>query len=686
MSLFGGADILDRTKLRVYYRFLGLPFTLTENSSMPPVVVLRDGPVRVIASRGASLTRAYGSFLQTTTPVDLTSLDFITIDELRISTDLTNTITNGTYYNENVPGGVTIDGITDTVPATPFVNAWRQVSLDDGTTIQVVDLGALDGTPSHYYRDDGVTVVDGADTGDQRSFGDSGVRVISPTATLFTVESAQFVLPGRQANRGAEFYAYFRNPLLVSIRAEGEQYVYLPLIMNSAGAQGQIDPFVLDELAAKGRVNVFVKMVEEAALETDEQGVSPMERVQAVHDRLTVQATSSQENITRFLDSQGIPYTSFWINNSLYVYQADLALVRALAQREDVAYVRGDHQVPRLLPVVHESTPQHATVEWGLQKINADDVWATGHTGQGVVVASIDTGVRYTHEALVNQYRGNNGDGTFSHDYNWWDPLRTYAAPTDLSGHGTHTMGTMVGGDAFGPLTPDVGVAPGAQWIAAKGCGLIFCSDFALISSAQWIACPTRLDGSAPDCSKAPQVVNNSWGTRAGDPFYLSYVRAWLAAGIVPVFAIGNGGPGCRTATSPGDYRYVIGVGATNQDDVLAFFSSRGPGFFRWLKPDFVAPGAWVRSAFHTGDAAYAVLSGTSMAAPHVSGTIALMLSAHPDARLASLYKGLYTTAVTDLGNPPGLDACAGRRYDLYPNTTYGWGRIDALAAVNALP
>jgi subtilisin family serine protease len=194
------------------------------------------------------------------------------------------------------------------------------------------------------------------------------------------------------------------------------------------------------------------------------------------------------------------------------------------------------------------------------------------------------------------------------------------------------------------------------------------------------------VDGTAPDCSRAPDIVNNSWGADGGDPFYRAVVRAWLAAGIAPVFSVGNSGPACRTATSPGDYRYVVGVGATDAADTLAFFSSRGPGAYRWLKPDVVAPGVNIRSAFNLADDAYLALSGTSMAAPHVAGVVALMLSAHPQAGLADLYRGLSSTAVAGLGDPPGPDSCGGRSFDDYPNPLYGWGRIDALAAVDALP
>jgi subtilisin family serine protease len=457
-----------------------------------------------------------------------------------------------------------------------------------------------------------------------------------------------------------------------------------------AGA-GTIDQFALDQLAANGRANVFVKLASDADLSAAEGVAGRVARRQYVYDTLTAHAASSQKALTAYLDGRGVRYQSFWINNSLYLYDVDLALVRAVARRADVAYIRGDSSVPLIAPVSQEPSPDLvAAIEWGVMKINADDVWLTGNTGQGIVVANNDTGVRYTHEAVNAQYRGNNGGGNYSHDYNWWDPQSgnpgsQTPAPVDNNGHGTHTMGTMVGGDASGPLVNDVGVAPGAKWIAAKGCASSSCSNFDLISSAQWLACPTDLNGQNPICSMAPDVVNNSWGGGGGDPWYNSYVNSWISAGIIPVFSAGNSGPSCATMGSPGDYKQVIGVGATNINDVLASFSSRGPGSFRVLKPDFVAPGENVRSSYNTSDTSYANLSGTSMAAPHTVGTIALMLHANPSASLIQIYNALRTTTFQGLGNPPNPDSCSGRDYTVYPNFHYGWGRIDAAAAVTAI-
>jgi len=150
-------------------------------------------------------------------------------------------------------------------------------------------------------------------------------------------------------------------------------------------------------------------------------------------------------------------------------------------------------------------------IEPNIAHVRAPEAWALGYDGTGLVVASIDTGVRYTHQALVGQYRGNNGDGTFDHNYNWYNPYNpSDDVPRDGNGHGTHTMGTMVGDDDP-TLTYQVGMAPNAQWIACKGCESTKCSEIALNACADWILAPNN----NPD--NRPNVVNNSWGGGGGD-------------------------------------------------------------------------------------------------------------------------------------------------------------------------
>nr|WP_277605825.1 S8 family serine peptidase [Glycomyces sp. L485] len=316
-----------------------------------------------------------------------------------------------------------------------------------------------------------------------------------------------------------------------------------------------------------------------------------------------------------------------------------------------------------------------ATTEWGLDNIHADDVWDLGFDGTGVVIAGIDSGVDHTHPALVEQYRGNNGDGTFSHDYNFLDVQGTCGgAPCDGDGHGTHTMGTMVGDDGG---ENQIGVAPGAEWIAVNGC----CPSLeALIEAGEWIAAPTDADGNDPDPSMAPDIVNNSWGTTASvdDPFYEDIVSLWHAAGIIPVTSLGNNGSGCETAGSPGIYPNVIGVGAYDVNDEIGDFSARGPGRDGAVKPDVAAPGVNVRSALPGGE--YGIENGTSMAAPHVAGTIALMLSAAP--ALEGDYDSVYAI-ITGSARATADDQCGGTAEH---NNVYGHGRIDALEAVLASP
>ncbi len=401
-------------------------------------------------------------------------------------------------------------------------------------------------------------------------------------------------------------------------------------------------------------------------------------RGEFVVDELRSVAEASQRAARDLVARRGVVAEAFWFHNTMIV-DADEDFAAELAALPGVTAVRPERIYPLVRPVeagepivVNAGDP-----EWGVAQIGADLVWDEGILGGGVVVANVDTGVDYTHEALTNQYRGNLGGGDFSHDYNWWDPTGICGdTPCDNDGHGSHTMGTMVGGDGPGPFAPDIGVAPGAQWIAAKGCEDFGCSESALLSAGQFLLAPTDLNGENPDPAKRPDIINNSWGGGPGDEFYLETVQNWRAAGIIPVFSTGNPGPFCGEGGSPGDFNETFSVGATDIEDVIAEFSGRGPSVFGKINPNVSAPGVDVTSSF-PGDT-YGTLSGTSMAAPHAAGTLALVLSSAPE--LIGDFDG--ATAPVAQTALDIIDLTCGGDDDGDPNNVYGEGRIDAFAAV----
>ncbi len=429
-------------------------------------------------------------------------------------------------------------------------------------------------------------------------------------------------------------------------------------------------------LESKGEASFWIRFSARADLNSASNVANWNERGTAVAGALRATANTSQRQVRSALKAAGASYKAFWATNAIYVKGGSPGLALEMAARPEVQglYSPITYDIPKTTPGTDEHEPD--AVEWGIANINADDVWSEfGVTGEGVTVASIDTGAQYDHPALVNQYRGNNGDGTFDHNYNWFDAAGNCDdAPCDLNGHGSHTMGTMVGDDGAGN---QIGVAPGARWIAANGC----CpSDTALVESGQWMLEPTDLNGDNPDASKRPNIINNSWGSTApsNDPFMEDISLAWTASGIFGAWANGNIGPSCETSGSPGSRIINYSVGAYDINNTIADFSSRGAGQDGETKPNVSAPGVNVRSSV-PGDG-YASFNGTSMATPHVAGAIALAWSAAP-ALLGDVdgTKALLDGSAVDNPN----DQCGGTDAD---NNVFGEGRLDALALVNDSP
>ncbi len=413
-------------------------------------------------------------------------------------------------------------------------------------------------------------------------------------------------------------------------------------------------------------------------------------------ESLRAHADATQRDVRAWLDAHAIPYRSYWITNVIEARLPPSALAE-LGARGDILRIEPNVAIAMPMPHVEATrapaTPE--TISWGVAKIEAPAVWALGDNGQGVVVASEDTGHQWDHPALQLHYRGWDGANA-DHNYNWHDSIHDAVsgnpcgsdatAPCDDAGHGTHTVGTMAGDDG---ATHQIGVAPGAKWIGCRNMDQGNGTPARYIECMQWMLAPTDLNGQNPNPDLAPDVLGNSWGCpvsegcTVGDELEAA-VESVVAGGILFVESAANDGPACETITTPpATYDASFVVGATDTNDRMAAYSSRGPVTTSTLfRPDLSAPGSNVPSSYPPNT--YQNLSGTSMASPHVTGTVALMMSinpalkGHPDQVKAILRASTVTDGITD----PSNSGCGGLTMADWPNYQAGYGRLDALRAV----
>jgi serine protease AprX len=415
--------------------------------------------------------------------------------------------------------------------------------------------------------------------------------------------------------------------------------------------------------------------------------------------------------VRAWLEANGVPYRAFYLVNMVEV-QGDAQTVAALRQLPGVARLAANPAVGQELAVTMPATnwlkpwrglaaAQSQALPYGLEFTQATDVWALGFRGQGIVIASQDTGVEWDHPALLAQYRGVVSDTTtmsytVDHVYNWFDAVPTAGRPArcdsdpqipcDDHGHGTHTVGTLVG-DATADGDTILGMAPAAQWIGCRN------MDHGVGTPASYIACfefflaPYPQGGDPMTDGKpelGPHIINNSWGCPPSEGCDADTLRATVervrAAGKMVVASAGNDGSGCFTVQDPiGIYDATFSVGAHSSTGTIAGFSSRGPVTVDdsdRLKPDLTAPGVGVRSA--TVGRGYSILNGTSMASPHVAGAVALLWSAIPT---LTGQIDLTEQVLLKSATPVPSALCTGA-FDVVPNNTYGYGRLDVLAAV----
>jgi len=430
------------------------------------------------------------------------------------------------------------------------------------------------------------------------------------------------------------------------------------LLVVVAGARaGVIAPDLLTAMEAGGDVPFIARFAERAAADTlPGKGQGRRAALESLIVGLRSTADASQQLARDLLQRQGAKrIVQLWSINAL-AGTASPEAIEALAALPGIESIGPDATLASPAP----QPAATAVPEWNLDAVGAPVLWGEGLTGVGVVVAGMDTGVDGLHPDLATRWRGDSNS--------WFDPNGEHATPADGNGHGTQTMGVMVGGASGGTA---IGVAPDARWIAVK---IFNDAGYATLSGIhtgfQWLLDP---DGN-PSTDDVPDVVNASWGfPDLVGQCYLEFeadLEILKSAGIAVVFSAGN--QGTAGSVSPANNPAGFAVGAVDAALAVAATSSRGPSACDGsVYPEVVAPGVGIRTSDLTFNGtypnSYAAVSGTSFAAPHVAGAMALLRQADPAATVAELEQAV-TASAADVG-PSG------------PDNTSGYGMLDAPAA-----
>jgi serine protease AprX len=507
----------------------------------------------------------------------------------------------------------------------------------------------------------------------------------SPRSRLLFAMTVSLLTAGLAAVFGDENQSKIANQVMVGT-SEGQQTSFIIYLSDQA------------DLRAASRIK-----------DQDERGWY-------VYNRLKEHAEATQTDLRARLAAAGVPYTSYWAVNMI-VAHGGRELVNEMAARADVAAIEPNGPVEGIRDDTQPDDIDEGeavdVVETGVTQTGAPALWASGFTGQGMVVANQDTGMRWTHASLRTKYRGWGGSiDTSDHNYNWWDSVhaqiagdggtnspvnnpcgRNLMVPCDDNNHGTHTTGTVVGDDAgagVGTGTNQIGVAPGARWIGCRNMDAGNGRASTYTECFQFFLAPTNLLGQSPNPALRPHAMNNSWGCpQAGElcpPNVMkTIVEVSVASGIFIVASNGNNGPACDTTRDPpAIYEATYSVGSITATNAVSAFSSRGvvtaDGSGR-MKPDIVARGQTVRSSIRGSDTQYGNSSGTSMASPHIVGSVAVLWSAVPDlVRDVGRTKWLLTRSANPNVTVPNNAALCGGIATI-PNNHFGWGRVDVPAA-----
>ncbi len=424
---------------------------------------------------------------------------------------------------------------------------------------------------------------------------------------------------------------------------------------------------------------LFVIFKDQADLSGAAEIEDNLERRRFIYRTLVRHAEHTQADLKTTLYRLGVDYTPYYLVNSIQVQGGPL-LKLWLLSRPEIDQVLANPWMrplpaPRPIQTGKQAVPSETT--WNVSLIHAQRVWEEfGITGKGITIGQSDSGVDWEHPELAEGYRGNASD----HNYNWLDPWYNTQTPSDTSGHGTHSLGVILG--------KNVGVAPGASWFGCVNLARNLGNPALYLDCMQFIFAPYPISGDPfqdGDPSRGADIANNSWGCPEFEgceaDTLLPAVKALRMAGIFVVASAGNDGPFCNSLNDPiAIYEDVFSVGAIDNAGQLSFYSSLGPvtadGSGR-IKPDLVAPGDEVLSSMPEGT--YDTNSGTSFAGPHVAGVVALMWSANPEliGKVELTEEILIETAQP---NNSTLPDCEGA--DDTPSTAVGYGIVDAYEAV----
>lgn len=441
---------------------------------------------------------------------------------------------------------------------------------------------------------------------------------------------------------------------------------------------------------------VFKKEIYPSKMLSDAKNMSKKERRKYVISKLKAESSTTQEKTIKYLRDLGnvSEIKSYWITSSIKCSTTKNSIMQ-LTKIKNIKKILYDKKI-QFIPNSLSATSirsKGTSLAWNLLHTGVDSVWSAGYTGNGVLVAVIDTGVNYNHADLAD-HMWEHAD----HPNHGYDFINDDNNPMDDNRHGTHCAGTVAGDGTSGIKT---GAAPDATIMAIKvldymGSGtqssLLSGLQFAVTYEADIISLSLGMtDGSESARTSLRNAMNNV-----------------LAAGVIAVVAAGNSGgyqtyfPVPYNIDSPGDcpspwehpdqtlsggLSACVTVGATDKNDNKASFSSIGATEWDYdppyndypynpeiglIKPDVVAPGVFITSLHYTNDTGYqGSFSGTSMATPLVAGIMALMLDADNTLTPAEINQYIEESAkhITDT-----------------KSNEYGSGRIKAMNTINAIP